>query len=328
MLRLSNSEWGEVIRMAEQHAVVGLVFGALEFLPDDCLPPHDILLRLTAKEMAHEREFDRYVSTHQQLLDFFEKQGLRPVVLKGLEVARFYPHPEQRKMGDIDLFFRSDEEAVKARLILEQRGIVGKMDADHAYVYQWQGICVEHHPSVFDVYRPRNRKFLRRMEIQPDSYCCVQNYDVPSAIPCLLLQNTHILKHALGHGIGLRQLCDLAMAYRHFYGTYDANYYSQWIDNLKLGRWTTLLRDFCVRHLGLDELYLPGPTVVDGRCDRWLMSMLQSGDFGKMKRRSNTRGMGSKVRTLNAYLGNLSFALRYAPHEYMWLVLVQSVAKI
>ena len=143
--------------------------------------------------------------------------GLHPVLQKGQGLAALYANPLLRECGDIDLFFPGSGEFEAAFRCVEKLDIRMVRKADGSLLYSWQGIPVEHHIRLIDLYHPpHNTKKtdliweFRRMALSTASDLEVT---VPAPSLNLLLQYAHILKHALGRGIGLRQLCDLALSY-------------------------------------------------------------------------------------------------------------------
>ncbi len=108
-------------------------------------------------------------------------------------------------------------------------------------LYAWKGIEVEHHPQLLDCCNPFVQKKIHHWIAQEGwKEAVIANgitISTPAPLLHLLLLNTHILKHALGRGIGLRQLCDLARAYATVGLHADGTAYQEACSQLGLLRW-------------------------------------------------------------------------------------------
>ena len=142
---------------------------------------------------------------------------------------------------------------------------------------------------------------------------------VPSPFLNLLSLDLHILKHALGRGVGLRQLCDLARASFRQHGQVEAAEMKAACRRLGLAEWDRLLFSVLSGPLGLPSACLPYPA---GSADvRPLLDIVwRGGNFGRY--RAGQGGAGSrrrKWRTACSFAGNVRFASRYAPREAFWI---------
>ena len=153
-----------------------------------------------------------------ELYELFHTNGLHPILQKGQGIARFYEKPLLRECGDIDFYFSDKEESRQAASLVSQTGCRVSPKADDSLCYYWKGVNVEHHTRLTDLHSPFIRKYLYKQEQDPANLTSFKlpgnptEITIPSPLLNLVLLNTHIMKHAFGWGIGLRQLCDLARA--------------------------------------------------------------------------------------------------------------------
>ena len=159
--------------------------------------------------------------------------------------------------------------------------------------------------------------------VKENGVCDAGGIDVPSPVLNLILLNAHILKHVLGYGIGLRQLCDMARASYSLHDKVDGNLIREIYGRLGIGRWSRLLYAFLVNDLGLpgdDSPY----EVVDYKRDTLRRIILRGGNFGLHSGGRHADGrQGKWIRkyyTLVSHLRNVGFAMRYAPEEMFWTV--------
>ena len=325
---LSDAGWRGVFRLSRQQTVMGLAFQGLRHLPDDMLPPEPLLLQWVAEADAIERRNKRMNAALESLCLFFRDNGINPVLQKGQGTARFYASPLLRECGDIDLFFADSCAWQSALGCLRSKGIVPKKQGDGSVFYRWNGVDVEHHRRLLDLYNPFQQSFVRSLERQKGFQRVVlatasgTTVAVPSAFLELLLHNLHILKHTLGRGIGLRQLCDMALACHHLHGEVDPHEMKAVCRSLGLSRWTPLLHAFLVQQLGLPSGSLP-------YCETSLSSqpladiVWRGGNFGQYNERLKQHsGQWQRKRlTAISFAANARFAFHHAPSEAAWFFL-------
>ncbi len=336
---LDAEGWRTLKRLAGQQTVSGIIFTGLSTLPDDLLPPENLMLQWIAQVEAIECHSRRIASAQNSLLAFFAEQGLRPVVQKGSTAAAFYPSPWLRESGDIDLYFAVGwDEALK---VLEEKGISLHKESDGSVSYRWHGILVEHHPFFLDVNNPLKKKALKEIESQ---------YGPDSPLMTLLLLSSHILKHCLGRGVGLRQFCDFAVASKSLMPIIPEGEFEKACSSLGLRKWNELLQAFVNEYLGgcpSEQAIRLGDLSKEGlklnSCNagmekdiRHLLSLvLEGGNFGQHRQNRNAAGSATdaasgtvshwrrqggttvrKLSTFTAFCRNFAFAPRIAPMEY------------
>ena len=247
---LSSDGWEAVFRLARQQTVTGIAYRGLQFLPDRVLPPEPLLMRWTAVVDAVERKNREMDRTLAGLYSEFRSLGLDPVLQKGQGVAQLYEEPLLRECGDIDFYFNSRMAMELSSSYVRKRGIRVVEHADRSVFYVWKGVEVEHHARLFDLHNPFLHKEAAGLETEY-GYCKVDipagsqdnvfSATVPSPFLNVLLLDLHILKHALGWGIGLRQLCDMARACYRLHCEVDASEMKYVSRRFGLEKWNLLL---------------------------------------------------------------------------------------
>lgn len=143
---------------------------------------------------------------------------------------------------------------------------------------------------------------------------------IPSPTLYVLLLNTHIMKHAIGRGIGLRQLCDMARACHRLHIAVTSSEIKNICCKAGIIGWNRLLHSFLVEHLGLPVTSLPyKDRPVSSR--PLLERVLEGGNFGqyRMERTPGTQAVWQrKLYTAHSFLRNVSLSFGYAPKEAFW----------
>lgn len=309
---LNSDEWETLYRQSRRHTVLGVVFDGLAELPSgEGKMPMELFARwaMDVEEAVKANRLQDAVLKAQK--EAWARHGMEGIVLKGQTVAVMYPHPEHRASGDIDWWFGGDKDWHEANKIATANSCSLTEDSDGDVHYTLGGVMVEHHRRWNDASSRRARKALAGL--RPDE---------PVAVLAML--NIHVLKHAMVLGIGMRQVCDLAMAYRYYDGQYDSAELNVLLERCGLKKWTALLNGVLVKCFG-DSAVPDGMAAASGNhVDRLLTLILSDGNFGM----ETGRDAGSVAVSV---WGRTGLFLRYAPGEFLarlWELLVGRMRRI
>lgn len=315
---LSEEEWEEVYGLACRHTIEGIVYDGILMLSVDKRPVRSLLVKWTVAVERIECANKQTDEVLKELQILFRQHGLRAVLLKGQGVAAFYRTPSHRVCGDIDFYFPDRNDLERANRLIEEKGIRLVRKSKGESHYSWKGIVIEHHGKLIDIYDPFRSSWLRKLE-EREGY----KEDIPSPVLNLLVINTHILKHLLVTGIGLRQLCDMARACVMLQSLVDGKKMNAIYERAGIRKWTRLLNDTLVRYIGLPKEYVEGIRVDKSAGTEKLMErILLGGNFGHYRKsKKNFLEMRDRERllTIVKYLpGNFFFFSRYAFREALW----------
>lgn len=279
---LDDKGWRAVYNQACRQSVQGIVSDVVCSLPDEVGPGMSQGARWVLDSDLIARRYARIKSVTDRLAEVWKSLGIVAVHLKGTSLAEMYPVPEHRVCGDVDWYFVSDSDRAAAGVWAVREGLAPRYDSDGTLHYMFGGVIVEHHHLPFDHTNP--------MEI-------------------IVMLNLHILKHAIVLGVGLRQLCDLAVAYYRMSGAYNAEALKENLRTKGLLRWTGMLHCVLTDYIGLPEEYLPWPERTErmhADARQFVGMVLKDGNFGQSKNRSSS-GMTKRIALL----------LRYAPSRVL-----------
>ena len=314
---LSEEEWNAILSLAKIQTVTGLVYQGAATLPPSVEVPESVSLQLMLESSRIKSRSREILSALKEIFAILREKGFHPQVLKGPSVARMYPHPELRESGDLDIFLPPSEYG-EAVFVLGDPSFTLPDGSVH---YNWKGVDVDLHRHYFDLHTGEDN-------LPP----------VPSPYAVLVLLSSHILKHCMGPGIGLRQMCDMAVAYDFFSGNrakgndnrgaasdapLDKELLLRYYEKAGILKWNTLLSSFIKEYLGGNgypftdpdgkEEELPSPSFL-------MESILKGGNFGHYdaERESAIHGgaFRRKLHTLWLYLKKMPFSLKYAPSEF------------
>lgn len=216
LLPYGEVDYAEVMRLAQEQAVVGLVAAGLEHVTDVKVP-QVWALQFAGQTIQLEQRNKAMNHFIADIVKRMQKAGIYTLIVKGQGVAQCYERPLWRSSGDVD-FFLNEENFLKARKFLS--------------------------PLVEDGYTPCNddaRNISAKLspwdiELHTDMYCDlsgkidqgikeVQNcvfYEgkvrswmdghtqvfLPDVNNDIIIIFTHFLKHFYKGGLGIRQICD------------------------------------------------------------------------------------------------------------------------
>lgn len=279
---VSADDWSVIYRYGLLHTVEGVLFDALSQLHEEQLPPRMLRAKWAIRVDQIERNNSRMNAVIGQQYAHFAQKGMRPILLKGQGVAACYPNPAHRVSGDIDWYFEGDEYHQAVRL-LQEKGLAIKSAFGFSLGYDWNGIPIEHHSRLFDLKNPLVKGYLKRLQAAYGTeafYVEGQRVDILKPELQIFQVNVHILKHLLGFGIGMRQICDAAVLYRAYAHKIDRVALRKMYQKVGILKWIHQLHGILVHDIGLPEENLPFPLPEGLKAD-WMMDEIwQSGNFG------------------------------------------------
>ena len=131
------------------------------------------------------------------------------VVLKGTTAAQYYPHPEYRALGDIDIMTRHEDYELTCIELLANDYIEDTTSSTEDFgrhrVFIKKNICIEVHSFFAMLNDPQKAEYLDELIINNIN----STHILPDLVNGLVLLE-HINQH-LEEGIGLRQIIDWMM---------------------------------------------------------------------------------------------------------------------
>ena len=92
----------------------------------------------------YEQRYEQYLQAIAELASFYQKHGIRMLLMKGYGLSLDYPVPEHRPTGDIDIYLFGEKEKAD-KLIREHLGInVDEEYHKHSH-FTFYDVTVEHH---------------------------------------------------------------------------------------------------------------------------------------------------------------------------------------
>ncbi|MBE5861733.1 MAG: glycosyltransferase [Lachnospiraceae bacterium] len=315
---LDQIDLEKVISMAREHRVLPMLYDVLEEYLEECQPK--LLLKLQqAGEMVVKQSY-RLLFLTKDLTELIQKHGIPVVVLKGCGVASYYPIPEYRKSGDVDLLFRNMEDVYAAGKLLEQRGYVVKEEqhANHHIVYQGpDGIDLELHAMLAEPFD--NENINKKMEeLLPRYFETIRETNsmgikIPTtADPLQALELLlHMLQHFLRAGFGLKLLTDWVVFWNQVSEEETVKQFAALAEECGVSGFAKAVTLLCEKYLGLTKMHIYGDNLEAefsrGYAEQFLMDIIQAEEFGKADK---NRMVALRKRSLWGYVKEFHYQMR------------------
>lgn len=274
----------ELLRIAEMHSVTPLLY-----------PVWDSPETARAAEICTRQYYHLLMAT-RYAVTLLKKAGVAAVVLKGPSAAAFYPVPEYRKSGDVDLLLLDRSQLPAACTAMEAAGAkrADEQHANHHVVFRMpDGINLELHVSMTEDFDDRRtNRYLRQLQdTMAEKVELREITGVPLPVLPDGLQAFHLLLHMLQHylraGFGLKLLCDWVALWNRGLSPEQTADCLRMIGDCGLTGFSAAVTELCCRCLGLDagrvRALLPteaGPEREE-LCTALLREILEAEEFGR-----------------------------------------------
>ena len=338
-MELSVAGLNAVMRLAQEHAVTGLVANAvvrnrIVIAGGATEGRGEAVMRLMQQIMVHRQGMQRCEDVMGRFVRLMKENAIAYVVFKGLAVARHYPEPFARTRGDVD-FYVPKEDFLRAVEVIEQGLHVEmyKEDVDKHYSFDWQGIRFEMHYQIetFGSHRHQlrfNRMIDEAMAKHTDSFT-VCDSDGEETEVCvlppeedLIVVFKHWFNHLLVEGVGLRQTLDLAVLLNAYRDKMNVGRLMTALDGIGYMKAFRAMLAMMKRYFGLE--WLDSNFVLGCRDERYadklMAAVMESGNFGRKAYRNHTTGKKKSMETATRALRHCVTFLRLAPKDIICLI--------
>lgn len=337
--RLGQIRMDQMIELADRHKVLSLLYDLLlqdewEEQKKESFP--DWRERLRESALKTVQQSYRLLFLTKEIVEKLEERGIPVIVLKGVGTAFWYPMPEYRKSGDVDLLFENEKAAADAaRMLAEQGyGVKEEQHANHHVACSGpEGIDVELHTMLAEPFDDKTinetmeemreecfRRVIRRetmgvpIPVAPDDLQAVE----------LLL---HMLQHYLRAGFGLKLLADWVVFWNgeHPEGTRES--FLELTEKCGLTGFSKAVTLVCETYLGLEpgKIYPAGSweEFPERYEEEFLADIIRAEEFGKA---DPARMVALRHRSLINYLREFHYQMRMnypeqSKKKWLWPVL-------
>lgn len=310
----SENEWEEIMEEAERQSIVGVMLDGLERLPQGQRPPQLLLLQWIGEAQMDEQNTLQLSKAGKEAVCFFQQNGFACMLLKGTAVGRYYPKPECRTSGDVDLWLAGGREKIYdfARKFDKDGKLYG-VNYHHIHFHLMEDVHIEAHIWPSYLSSPLRNYRLHK-------FCELHRPTMETFMPSLAFDRVFILlhcyRHMCGDGVGLRQIMDYYYVLKQGFTEEERVVAIDWIQKLGMERFTRGIMWLLRNVFGLEDWYLlMKPDEKEGRFI--IQEVMLTGNMGH----GDKRNWGSKRTALSRFFFNLrraSYLIGHYPHEALW----------
>ncbi len=225
-LTLAPDDWTALLRLAGEQKLLPLVYAAVRGTPGFAAVPEAVRAAARRQTMREAAAQTVHTEAFLRLYQALRAEGLAPVVVKGIVCRALYPQPELRPSSDEDLYLTAAEMPRFHAVLLRAGFVLTEPERDYRsahearYVHPDTGLVVEGHwalfPTEYAVYAALNVQLPNLMQRAQDWESGGVTLRVPDVCDHLIFLLLHAFKHFISSGVGVRQLCDIALWMRRF----------------------------------------------------------------------------------------------------------------
>lgn len=318
-LRMPATEWQALLKEASRHKVLGATFPAVVKLFDSSDMP--TVTYISWEKAANKTRLynQKHRAASAEVYKFFTDNGFRCCILKGDASAAYYPEPEFRQNGDIDIWVEGQRDALFS--FLNERFPLKKTTYVHTETKMRADFEVEVHYTPSWMYSPiSNRRLQKWFLSRADGEFVNFDEKLGCCVPTDRFNGTYMLLHIFRHlffeGIGFRQVMDYYFVLTKM-SEADRDDVRRNVRSLGIGRFTSALIWVMAEVFGLDSKYfLCEPSARTGKT--LLEAIVVSGNFGREDPLFAKRGEGKIAHSLKKLRRNMQFFF-ISPSEFIWM---------
>ena len=303
LLPFGKIDYEEVMLLAEEQSVVGVVTAGLEHVQDVKVPQEE-LLQFIGETLQLEKQNTAMNKFIGSLVEKMRKADIYALLVKGQGVAQCYERPLWRACGDVDLFLSDDNyckakdlliplalEVEKESVGIKHLGLIIPETFGTSEQARADGWVVELHGSLYVGLPKRINRILDDIRRETFYGGNVRSWNNDRTQVFLLGKDNdvlyvfvHFLNHFYMGGIGLRQLCDWCRLLWTFRKSLDIQVLETRLGKMEiLSEWKAF-GVFAVEYLGIPVEAMPlysGDAKWKRKAERIKDFILMSGNFGQ-----------------------------------------------
>ena len=313
---LSEKEWNDIYAISKEQTVSGIMIDAIAKLPEAQKPPIKLRMQWIMLQKNIEARNAATNALLSSLATTLTQRGIRTYLLKGQGVALNYPTPSHRICGDIDLFFLPNQFS-KAMDFFNALGceIEDNSEDSHAET-EYNGIKIELHKKSASYYtrklQQRYNTITGNILAKEQAIALINGTKIgvlpPMANAFQLL--SHMLRHIIFSGLGLRQICDWVLFIHKHHSNINKEQFLAYAKELQLLETYKAITAIAIDYLGLpSQCAMCDITPKDKQLAKKVLNLVMTyGNFGQYGEHSIT---GTKKEYLRAYIWKVKNCFRF-----------------
>ena len=323
-------EWNILFDMSMKQCVPSVVLDGLNksLASEPCQDNNGIgkmdKLKWLSMVLNMERQYTIHESVIAELAAFYQSVGYQMMLLKGYGLSKYWPIPNHRPTGDIDIYlmYLNPEGKGKSRpawecadkLMTEKFGIQIDNSHHHHSVFTYKGIMVENHYDFVNVHSHNSNRWIenefKTLALKGNEEFTFDN-GVKLLFPSPLLNCLFVARHNAIHfaaeHLNLRQLLDWALFVEKRHKDIDWDYF--WSMARKMGMEKFVL---CIAFIAIEQLsfekdifHIPNEFKDFQKCERDLIDKVLDNILRPTDEANDGKGIAYVINRYKLWKSNL-----------------------
>ena len=262
----------------------------------------------------------------RMIVTLFDQNQIPYFLLKGISLAAYYPDPECRKLGDVDLYINNPDALERAKALLLASNFQEEDElSDHHLTYRYtfpqtgRTYLLELHYHIVGVYQYDNANVVvntvfSKEHLKSDTQMIEgYTYHVLPPTEYTFYMIHHMLKHYLYSGFGIRLLCDFTFYLQAHADEIDFARIHRWCEDSRIIHLYEIILESCRIYLGLSSQIDPDIRYNKEDCKIFIEKILDERDVGSPDANTLVSGGSYQKVHLGTYFkeGHLQMKVRF-----------------
>ena len=323
-------EWNILFDMSMKQCVPSVVLDGLNksLASEPCQDNNGIgkmdKLKWLSMVLNMERQYTIHESVIAELAAFYREAGYQMMLLKGYGLSKYWPIPNHRPTGDIDIYlmFMNSEGKDKShpawecadKLITEKLGIQVDNSHHHHSVFTYKGIMVENHYDFVNVHSHRSNRWIEN-EFKTLALTRNEEYTFdngakllfPSPLLNCLFVARHNAIHFAAEHLNLRQLLDWALFVEDRHKDIDWDYFWNIAKKMGMEKFVLCMSFISIRQLAFekDVFHIPNEYEDFQKCNHGLIDKVLDNILHPTDEANDGKGIAYVINRYKLWKSNL-----------------------
>ncbi|MFR5876140.1 MAG: nucleotidyltransferase family protein [Eubacterium sp.] len=199
-------DWKVIYNLADNHDVAGIIAREIKLLPDDYKPKNEFKSYFNQQLGLTVKNYSVKELAKEKIKAFFDKNEIKHIFVKGEVIKKYYPIPELRTSGDIDVTIQPEDFDKTLEIIKKSNTVILNVVSNtitislfkvEIEIHKYADVKSDYFDCVFDLCTLR------------DGY----TYEMDKYTHLLYI-TCHLCKHLAYRGAGIRMLMDMDVLVR------------------------------------------------------------------------------------------------------------------
>ena len=330
----NNVDWVCILHLSMEQGVVGLIADGISKLPTALRPPKRVFVNMVMSVKGIEDDSDRALNMAMAVQSYLSQNQVETLIIKGVGMARNYPNPRHRVVGDIDLLTDSNLDSFeKGRQLLRQIASKEEFDVDEErrhVAFDIKNQLVELHGLIGSFVNKESEEFVREWATHHLSTSPVvwhlskADIKLPPYQFDAIYIFLHFFHHFAGAACGLRQLCDWVLFLDKHGDKVDVGVLRNDLEKMKLMRAWQIFASVAVNYLGMPkEKMLLYDRSGDKDCRKAVLAVIKANhNLAKLRKKNkNGKKMAALLQHAKSFfhlIPTYYVNLKVFPHETIY----------